>query len=70
MPLATIERGSHVMVRCADGRLLTKIATSGVVNGYSFLVVWACTEEEWITAQVEGREPNAMPWPAETVSPV
>ena len=51
-----------------QGDVLRKVATSSVVEGYDFPVVWACREEEWRAAQAEGREPESLPWPAETVT--
>ena len=68
MPLAEILPGDKVIVRSADHRHLERRATSGIVRGYDFLVVWACREEEWAAARAEGRKPDAIPWPAETVN--
>jgi pimeloyl-ACP methyl ester carboxylesterase len=42
-------------------------ATTGVVDGRDFKVVWLCLEDEWASAQVEGTNPDALPWPAEDV---
>jgi len=68
MPGTGIAAGAHVLVRSLGGGQLLKIATTGVVMGYDFLVVWACRPEEWSAAQIEGRQPEAMPWPAVDVS--
>jgi hypothetical protein len=38
-----------------------------IVRGEDFPVVWVAREEEWEAAQAEGREPNAVPWPADDV---
>jgi len=70
VPEPVIAAGCPVVVTSVDGRRLRKIATSGIVSGYDFLVVWACREEEWAAAKAAGREPDAMPWPAETVTAV
>ncbi len=63
----SIEPGTRVLVRSATGELLPRIASSDVVRGEDFPVVWVCREEEWKAAQAEGREPDAVPWPAEDV---
>jgi hypothetical protein len=65
--LAEVKRGSRIIVRDAGGDLLEKIAFSNVVRGGSFMVVWACRNEEWLKAHAEGREPDGIPWPAEDV---
>ena len=70
MPNAGITVGCRVIVEALGGIHLQKIATSEVVRGYDFLVVWACREEEWLAARAAGREPDAMPWPAETVTAI
>jgi hypothetical protein len=62
-----IERGTVVSVRDASNNRLVRRAVSGVEPGSSFPVVWACREDEWISAGVEGREPDAVPWPADDV---
>ncbi len=69
MPLAEILPGDKVIVRSADHRHLERRATSGIVRGYDFLVIWVCREEEWEASQRERREPDAIPWPAEAVKP-
>jgi hypothetical protein len=63
-----ITAGAEVQVRTALGEHLRRIATTGVVRGSDFPVVWVCPPNEWAAAQVEGREPEAVPWPAEDVS--
>lgn len=67
---STIERGTAVLVRDVAGRQLSKRALTGVVEGATFPVVWACREEEWDAAEHEGREPEGCPWPAEDVQAV
>lgn len=56
-----------MLVRDAAGRTLTRRATSRVEPGHTFPVVWACREEEWEAAHLEGREPESVPWPADDV---
>lgn len=65
--MALIEHGSKVAVRDAFGDELPRRAVTGVVDGDDFPVVWVCREEEWEAARAEGREPDAVPWPAEAV---
>jgi len=68
--MGQVRLGDIVIVRDMHGRELRKRACSAVVAGHDFDVVWACREEEWQAAQAEGREPAAMPWPAEDVRAV
>jgi hypothetical protein len=65
--IAVIEPGAQVIVRDARGQTLSRWAITGVVPGHDFPIVWVCEEEEWESAQVEGREPEGVPWPAEDV---
>lgn len=65
--METIERGARVVVVDASGDALQRRAVTGVTPGNEFAVVWACRQEEWDAAQGEGREPDAVPWPAEDV---
>lgn len=67
--MAEIEPGTPVLVKSAFGEDLERIATTGVVEGASFAVVWVSRPDEWADAQAEGREPEATPWPAEDVRP-
>jgi hypothetical protein len=55
----------------AFGERKLRRALSGVeVEGHDFPIVWLVSEEEWETAQAEGREPEGrVPWPAEDVTP-
>jgi len=64
-----IQRGDTVTVRSATGEFLPRRAVSGIEEGHDFAIVWVCREEEWRKAQGEGSEPDAVPWPAEDVSP-
>lgn len=65
--LSDVQPGSAVIVRDASGKFLSKIATTGVVEGSSFLVVWVARPEETALAAVSRRDPDAVPWPAEDV---
>ena len=65
-----IEAGTHVRIREASGKTLDRRAVSAVVRGRDFPVVWACRDEEWSAAAAEGRQPDAVPWPAEDVEPL
>jgi hypothetical protein len=42
-------------------------ALGGVVAGGDFAVVWVCSEREWAEAHAEGREPEGVPWPADSI---
>ena len=63
-----VHRGSEVVVRTVDNRLVRRRAVTGVVQGDDFPVVWVCREEEYRAAQAQGREPEAIPWPAGDVT--
>jgi len=65
--MSAIERGAQVIVRTVDNRIEMRRATSGVIEGDDFLVVWVCTEEEWTSAAAMRRDPSAFPWPARDV---
>jgi hypothetical protein len=64
-----IQQGSKIEVTDALGRTFAKRAVSAVERGGRFPVVWACSEDEWVSAEQEGREPEPepFPWPARTV---
>ena len=64
----TIEPGSAVRVKDAEGALLERVAASDVTAGRDFAVVWLARPEEWEAAHIEGREPILTPWPAEDVT--
>lgn len=68
--MTQVKVGDFVIVRDMHGHELRKRACSTVVAGSDFPVVWECREEEWNAAQAEGRQPAAMPWPAEDVRPM
>jgi hypothetical protein len=61
------KRGDRVLVRTADGSEHPRRALGDVTEGKDFAIVEVCREEEWEAAQVEGREPQGVPWPAEHV---
>lgn len=65
--MPTIHPGDRVEVLSMTGPL-ARIATTTIVEGTRFPVVWVCREEEWTQAIQEGREPDAVPWPAEDVT--
>ena len=65
--MANIHVGQVVIARTASERDLEKRAVTGVVMGRDFPVVWVSRLEEWDAAKREGREPDAVPWPAEDV---
>lgn len=66
--MANVERGARVVARSLHGEQLNRRAVSGEVAGRDFQVVWICRDEEWEAAEREGREPAAVPWPAEDVA--
>lgn len=68
--MSTVEPGSTVIIRTADGKTLDRRAITGVERGSTFDVVWVCKEEEWVAATREGRDPESVPWPAEDVTAV
>jgi hypothetical protein len=61
------EAGQVIEVRDAFGQLLRRRALGPVQPGYDFPVVRVCREEEWHAAELEGREAEGVPWPAEDV---
>ena len=65
--MLTVYSGAKVIVRTADDQRLPLRATSGVVDGHDFPVVWVCSEAEWERAKKEGRQPQDLPWPVEDV---
>lgn len=62
-----IEAGQRVRVMTAFGRTVEKRAVTGVIAGEAFRVVRVCSDDEWLAATAEGREPASSPWPAEDV---
>jgi hypothetical protein len=65
--MQVISAGQRVFARTSSDRLIPKRATSAILDGMDFPIVWVCREEEWAAAEQEGREPNAVPWPADAV---
>jgi hypothetical protein len=66
--MSDIYPGQSVVVRDAFGRILGRVAMTGVVRGLDFPVVWVSHEDEWRTAQEEGRDPDGVPFPADDVA--
>lgn len=69
LPQSSIIPGSRVVVRDSRGREHPKVALSAVQQGIDIPVIWACSEEEWVTARLEHREADGVPWPAWDVLP-
>jgi hypothetical protein len=64
---AEVAGGTPVVVRDAGGGLNKRIATTPVVHGEDFLVVWVTRPEEFERALHDGDVPDQVPWPAEDV---
>ena len=64
-----IHSGQRVLARTSADRLLPRRATTEVVAGQDFPIIWVCTEEEWELARREHRPPAAVAWPANAVQP-
>ena len=62
-----VQRGDQVLARSALGEDVPMRAVSEVEKGDKFPIIWVCPEEEWQSAEAEGREPSADPWPADAV---
>jgi hypothetical protein len=69
MSTQEIRKGSRVLARSALDTMLQRRAVSGVEAGIDFPVVRICTEDEWVAAEREGRDPAGIPWPADEVQP-
>jgi hypothetical protein len=65
--LPQVHPGDRIVVQSITGPL-QRVATSEVVAGVRFVVVWACLVEEWEASRREERSPDAVPWPAEDVA--
>jgi len=63
----SIQRGDRIVVRDALGQELERVATTAVLPGDRFSVVFASRIEEWEAAREEGREPDSVPWPMSDV---
>jgi len=63
----SINRGMPVQALNALGDRIDLIAATGVVAGEDFAVVWVCEPDEWARALGGGRDPEAVPWPAEAI---
>jgi hypothetical protein len=66
MVTRTIEAGTLVEARTAYGNVVRRRAL-GPASMSDFLIFRLATEDEWVAAQNEGREPDWTPWPAEDV---
>lgn len=60
--------GQRVVVRDAFGHILDRVAVTGVVRGHDFPIVWVSHGDEWAAAEAEGRDPDAVPFPADDVA--
>jgi hypothetical protein len=65
--MTAIQPGVKVHAQARDGQLLERTAMTGVIDGDDFPVVWVCRDEEWDVSQREGREPEGLPWPVDSV---
>jgi hypothetical protein len=63
-----IDRGDPLEVTTASGRRITVRALGAPEPGRDFEVVWVCTEDEWARAQIDGDEPDGLPWPADAIA--
>jgi hypothetical protein len=62
------KRGDQVVIVNAFGKESSRRALGRVEEaGHDFPIVFVCREEEWLLAEVERREPEGVPWPAEDV---
>lgn len=68
MSILTIHQGDQVVVKSATGELARR-AVTGPIRGEDFMVIRLATEDEYLSALAEGREPRSVPWPAEDVRP-
>ncbi len=62
-----IEEGTKVVAVTAFGEQKECVATSPVVMGRDFAIVWVAPFEEWEAARSAGRGPSSLAWPAEDV---
>lgn len=62
-----ISPGDRLLARTATGTKVPRRAVSAIQAGDDFPVVWVCAEAEYENAAQEGREPDAVPWPANAV---
>ena len=62
-----IQPGTRVEVITALGERVVMRALHGPEQGHDFEVVWVATEKEYEEATRVGREPDGLPWPAESV---
>lgn len=64
-----ITAGTPIEVTDALGRTFTKRALTDVERAGRYPAVWACSEDEWLDAERDGRDPEAepFPWPLRSV---
>jgi hypothetical protein len=62
-----IDPGTPVQAVNALGDRVDLVAATGIVAGADFAVVWVCEADEWARALGGGRDPEAVPWPAEAI---
>lgn len=65
-----IRPGAIVVAQTSDNKEVTLRAVTGVIDGDDFPVVWVCGEAEWQAATADRRDPQAVPWPADSVREV
>jgi hypothetical protein len=65
-----IEKGTEIQVVDALGHRRAKRVLAEV-HGGSYPAVWACSDDEWKAAQLDGRdpEPEPFPWPVRVGAP-
>lgn len=56
-----------VEVTTAGGEHLPMKALGAPTRGRDFPVLWVSTPEEYERAEMEGREPDGLPWPLTAV---
>jgi hypothetical protein len=58
-----VERGDLLHVTTASGTTVPMRALGAPEQGRDFMVIWVCTEAEWVRASTDGDEPDGLPWP-------
>lgn len=64
------KQGDLIEFTDATGQVRSKRVLA-LAEGGSFAAVWACSDQEWVTAASEGREPEPepFPWPLDSARP-
>jgi hypothetical protein len=65
-----ISEGTLLAVDTATGEQATMRALGPPTQGRDFVVVWVCTEHEFIRARKAAEEPKGIPWPYHAVHAV